>query len=180
MNKRNVNIAIIVVIAIVTGGLVIWNSSPRVKEFVNKIEKKVDPDLYQNWKELADDKIKLTEAKISLLRAKVAMEIAQSHQTAEKELDSAINFLSDIKSDITNKSHDQIEIVKQKMGKAQESINKESNDAGENINEAIEETEEVIREYEIKMKDAKKEGGEQLDKHYAELQAQAALLNPTC
>jgi len=57
MNKRNVIIAMIV-ITIVTGGLAIWSSSPRGMELVNKIEKKIHPDTYQNWKEEAKESIK--------------------------------------------------------------------------------------------------------------------------
>lgn len=176
MKMRNVIIVVIVVIAIVVGGLVIWNPLSQVKELVNKIEKKVDPDSFQNWKEVTTDKIKLAEVKIALLKAKVAMEIMQSPQTAEKELDSAMYLLSDVKSDLKKIRHDQIEIVRQKIGKAKESIKKKSIDASENISEAIEETEALIKEYDSKMKNVKKEGEEQLNDHYVNLQAQAALL----
>lgn len=176
MKKRNVIIALIVVIAIVLGGLVIWKPSSQVKEFINKIEKKVEPDVYQNLKEVTNDKIKLVEAKIALLKAKVAMEIVQSQQTAEKELDNAMDLLSDVKSDFNKKRHDQIEVVRQKIGKAKESIKKKSLDAGENVSAAIEETEALIKEYESKMKDVKKEEEEQLNDQYVKLQAQAALL----
>jgi len=176
MEKRNGIIALVVVIAIVVGGLVIWKPSSQVKELVNKIEKKVDPDSFQNWKEMRNDKIKLAEAKIALLKAKVATEIMQSQQTAKKELDSAMNLLSDIKLNLISKRHDQIEIVRQKIGKAKESINKKSLDASENISAAIEETEALIKEYESRMKDIKKEEEELLNNHYVNLQAQAALL----
>ena len=176
MKMRNVIIVVIVVIAIVVGGLVIWNPSSQVIELVNKIEKKVDPDSYQNWEEVTNDKIKLAKAKIALLKAKVAIEIMHSQQTAEKELDSAMYLLSDVKSDLNIIRHDQIEIVRQKTGKAKESIKKKSIDASENISEAIEETEALIKEYDSKMKNVKKEEEEQLNDHYVNLQAQAALL----
>jgi len=176
MKKRNVIVVVIVVIAIVIGGLVIWKPSSQVKELVNKIEEKVDPDSYQKWEEVTNDKIKLTKAKIALIKAKFAMDIMQSQQTAEKELDSAMNLLSNVKSDLIDKSHDQIEVVRQKIGKAKEGIKKKSIDAGENVSEAIEETEALIKEYDSKMMNIKKEGGEQLYDHYVNLQAQAALL----
>ena len=176
MKKRDVIIVLIVVIAIVIGGLVIWNPSSEVKELLSKTEKKLDPDNDQNWKEMTNDKIKLAKVKIALLKAKVAIEIVQSQQTAEKELDSAADLLSDIKSDLINKSHDQIEATKQRIGKAKESIEKKSIYASEDVSTAIEETETLIKEYESKMKDIKKDGEEQFNNYYINLQAQAALL----
>ena len=158
MNNRNVIIAIIVVVAIVIGGLAIWSSSPSGKELVNKIEKKIDPDTYQDWKEVAKESIKKEgeeqlndyyvnlQVQAALLKAKLAAESKDTYDQAYKDLDEAKRWYNrnNYEASIMLDSTTQNIIIK--IDEAQEYLIDKKDEAGVLISDILSEASELVKD----------------------------------
>ena len=91
MKNRNIIIAVIVVIAIVVGGLAIWKPSSQVKELVNKTKNERGEQI---------DKPRMYEAKLqakeALLKAKLASKtIDSTNQQMTEKINKAQEYIKE-------------------------------------------------------------------------------------
>jgi thymidine phosphorylase len=138
MKKRNVIIALIVVIAIVLGGLVIWKPSSQVKELINKTEKEGGEQLDEHYAEL--------QAQAALLKAKLAAESKDTYDQAYKNLEEAKrwyrhnNYVASKKLDSTNQK------MIEKINEAQEYLKEKKDEAGVLISDIYSKASELVKD----------------------------------
>ncbi len=138
MKKKNVIIALTVVIAIAIGGLVIWKHSSEVKEFVNKTEKEGGEQLDEHYAEL--------QAQAALLKAKIAAESKDTYDQAYENLEEAKRWYKHNNYEATKKlDSTSVEII-EKINEAQEYLKEKKDEAGVLISDIYSKASELVKD----------------------------------
>ena len=138
MKKRNVIIAVIVAIAIVTGGLVMWKPSPKLKEFVNKTEKEGGEQLDKNYAEL--------QAQAALLKAKLAAKSKDTYNQAYDNLEEAKNWYKYNNPETSKMIDSTNQQMIRKINEAQEYLKEKKDDAGVLISDIYSKASELVKD----------------------------------
>ncbi len=138
MKKKNVIIALTVVIAIVIGGLVIWKYSSEVKELVNKTEKEGGEQLDEHYAQL--------QAQAALLKAKIAAESKDTYDQAYENLEEAKRWYKHNNYEATKKlDSTSVEII-EKINEAQEYLKEKKDEAGVLISDIYSKASELVKD----------------------------------
>ena len=179
MNTKNVIIGILAVLLV---GTLIWGYISNKTTMDNKIVttsenvKAESSDLIASLEREANTNYNLLKAKVALLKSKTALEIDNSKQKAEAELDNAIDYLSEAKSTADEKTKAEIDLLKTKVKKANKSVLKKKDDALNNVSVAVDEAKIMSEKYNDKFQAEKEKSITTVNRKYAELRAEEALL----
>ncbi|MCK4661653.1 MAG: hypothetical protein KAT68_02205 [Bacteroidales bacterium] len=118
----------------------------------------------------------LAKAKVALLKSQIALEIDNSKQKAEAELNNAINYLSEAKSTADKKTKAEIDLLKTKVNTAKKSVVQKKDDALDNVSTAVDEAKIMSEKYNDKFQTEKEKNIATVNRKYAELRAEESLL----
>ena len=118
----------------------------------------------------------LAKAKVALLKSKIALEIDNSKQKAEAELNNAINYLSEAKSTADEKTKAEIDLLKTKVKKAKKSVSQKNDDALVKISDVFDKTKTLSEKYNNKLKTKREKDIAAIKGKYMDLRAEEALL----
>ena len=139
MKKRNKIIAIIVVvIAIVIGGLVIWNPSIEIKELLNKTEKERVEKLDEHYAEL--------QAQAALLKAKLAAESKDTYDQAYNNLEEAKRWYKHNNYEASKMIDSTNQKMIEKINEAQEYLKEKKDEAGVLISDILSKASELVKD----------------------------------
>ncbi|MCK5022280.1 MAG: hypothetical protein KAR54_03465 [Candidatus Pacebacteria bacterium] len=179
MNKKNV---IIGVLAVLLVGTLIWCYTSGKSAIDNKIVttsenvKTETSDLIASIEKKAITNYNLANAKVALLKSKIALEIDNSKQKAEIELDNAIYYLSEAKSTADEKTKEEIDLLETKVNNAKKSVVQKKDDALNYVSAAVDEANTMSEKYNDKFHAEKEKNIAAVNRKYAELRAEEALL----
>ncbi len=141
MKNRNIIIAVIVVIAIVVGGLAIWKPSSQVKELVNKTKNERGEQI---------DKPRMYEAKLqakeALLKAKLASESKDTYDQAYNNLKEAKKWYRQNYYEASKTIDSTNQQMIEKINKAQEYIKEKNEEAGVLISDIYSRASELVKD----------------------------------
>ncbi len=118
----------------------------------------------------------LAKAKVALLRSQVALEIDKSEQKAKEELDKASNYLSEAKETADEKTKAEIDLLKTKVNATKKSVEQKRDDALVNLSDSIDDLITISVKYNDKFQSEKQKNIATINRKYAELKAEEALL----
>lgn len=128
----------------------------------------------QGWLSKLQTQIDLAQAKVSALRAQIALEIENSPKRAKQALDDAHSALLKAKNTASDKVSKGIDDLHEDISAAQDAVTNAPSKARKKIGEIVDKTEDRIKEYGQVVADT--DEAKALKKRYAQLQAQAALM----
>ena len=179
MKTKNV---IIGVLAVLLVGSLIWGYT----SYKTAIDKKIvttsenakteTSDLIASLEKKAKTNYALANAKVALLKSKIALEIDNSKQNAEAELDNTITYLSEAKLTADEKTKAEIDLLEIKVNTAKKSVVQKKNDALDIVSATVDEAKTISDDYNSKFQAEKEKDLAALSRKYAELKAEEALL----
>ncbi len=140
------------------------NVQTEVSDFTLPVEKK------------AKTNYAIAKAKVALLKSQVALEVDKSEQKAKEELDNAITYLSEAKNTADEKTKAEIDLLKTKVNIAKKSVEQKEDDAKKKVSDAIDSTKKLSDKYYAKLQTEKEKNIATINRKYAELKAEEALL----
>ncbi len=151
------------------------NFKNKTKKETKNIETKTT-DLTESASQEAKTNYALTNARVSLLKSQIALEINKSKQNTEAELDNAIKYLSEAKSTADEKTKTEIDLLETKVNTAKNSVVQKKKDALDNVSTAANETNIISKKYNDKFQIIKEKNITTINSKYAKLRAEEALL----
>ncbi|MCK4678587.1 MAG: hypothetical protein KAT48_10680, partial [Bacteroidales bacterium] len=179
MKTKNVIIGILSVLLV---GTLIWgytsNKAAIDKKIVTTSEnaKAETSDLIASMEKEAKTNYALANAKVALLKSQIALEIDNSKQKAEVELDNAIKYLSEAKITADEKTKTTINMLETKVNTAKKSVVQKKDNALDNVSTAVDEAKIISEKYNDKFQAEKEKNIATVNRKYAELRAEEALL----
>ncbi len=179
MNKKNIIIGVLAVLFIVS---LIWGYKTNKSAIDSKVittsenAKTETSDLIASLEKEAKTNYNLLKAKVALLKSKTSLEIDNSKQKSEAELDNAVKYLSEAKSTADEKTKAEIDLLKTKVNTAKNSVVQKKEDALYNVSVAVDETTNMSEKYNDKFQADKEKNIALINRKYAELRAEEALL----
>jgi len=128
----------------------------------------------QDWLAKLNTKIDLAQAKVAVLRAKIALEIEKSPERAKRALDDAEARLLEAKEEASAEVSKRIDSLLKDVRAARAAVTGAPATARQNVNELVENIEERIQGHGKTVLET--DEAKLLKKRYAQLEAQAALL----
>ena len=128
----------------------------------------------QNWLDALNTRVDLAQAKAALLRAKIALEIEQSPERAQRALDDAQSWVSKANKRATSRAKAQFLVMLDDIKSARDAVAKLPDEARAKIDALTIATEARLLEQKQALLDT--EEAKLLQLRYAQAEAQAALL----
>ena len=179
---KSKNVIIIVVLLLVgsffTYKIICLNNTSNDDKIVstNENAKTETSDLIVSVEKEVKTNYALAEAKVALLRSKIALEIDESEQKTKTELDNAINYLSEAKSTADEKTKAEIDLLQTKVNIAMKSVVQKKDDALENVSAAFDEAKTLSEKYNEKFQTKKEKDIPAIKGKYLDIRAEEALL----
>ena len=179
MKTKNV---IIVIVTVLLAGALIWAYKSDKVIIDHKIataseNAKVETSgLIESLEKEAMTNYNLLKAKVALLKSKTALEIDNSKQKAESELENAIDYLLEARSTADEKTKAEILLLKTKVNTAKRSVEQKKDKAIDKVSIAVNEAKILSEEYNDKYQVEKEKNTAAVNRKYAELRAEEALL----
>jgi len=151
------------------------NLKKKTEKEVKSIETKTT-DLAESASQEAKTNYALTNARVALLKSQIALEINKSKQNTEAELDNAIKYLSEAKSTADEKTKVEIDLLEAKVNTAKNSVVQKKDDALDNVSTAANEAKIMSKKYNDEFQTIKEKNITTVNRKYAELRAEEALL----
>jgi hypothetical protein len=133
-------------------------------------------DLAESVSQEAKTNYALANAKVALLKSQIALEIDESKQKSEAELENAIVYLSEAKITADEKTKTEIDLLKDKVNTAKNSVEQKKDDALNNVSTAVEEAKTMSEKYNYEFQAEKEKNITTFNRKFAELKAEEALL----
>ncbi len=129
----------------------------------------------KDWLDVLNTRIDLAQTKVSVLKAKVALEIEKSSERARQALDDAESSLISAKNTVSDEGAKRIGVLQDDLREAKSTLAAAPDKAYKKVDTLLENTENQIRSYRDVLLET--DEAKVLNKRYAQLQAQASLLN---
>ncbi len=179
MKTKNVIIGILAVLLVCS---LIWNyksSKTTIDDKIVTTSENVKAEtsaLIASLDKKAKTNYSLANAKVALLKSQIALEIDNSKQKAEAELDNAINYLSEAKTTADEKTKAEIDLLKTKANTAKNSVVQKKDDALDKVSATANEAKIISEKYNDKFQAEKEKNIDTANRKYAELRVEEALL----
>ena len=173
---------IIGILAVLLAGSLIWGYAANKTAIDDKVVsttenvKKSILDLNESIEKTAETNYALLKAKVALLKSKIALGIDKSEQKSNAELDNAINYLSEAEVTADPETKTKIDQLKTKINSAKESVVEKKDDALDNVSAVANEAKIMSEEYSDKFQTEKEKNIATVNRKYAEIRAEEALL----
>jgi len=180
MKNKNVILGILTVLLI---GSLIWNYSLNKTAINNKIVSESEnakialTGSIESIEKEAITNYALAKTKVALLKSEIALKIDKSEEKAVAELNNAIKYLSEAKSTADEKTKEEIDRLNTKVNSAKESVVQKKDDALIDLATAVAEAKNLSEKYNDKIQSEKEKNIVAINRKYAEIRAEEALLN---
>jgi hypothetical protein len=179
MKNKNLIIGILAVLLVSS---LLWNYTSNKTAIDDKVisERKnakiVLKELNESVEKEAKTNYALAKTKVALLKAEIALTIDKSEKIAKEELDNAIKYLSEAKLTADEKTKVEIDKLITKVNNTKKSVVQKKDDTLDDITAIVAEAKALSEKYNQKLQAEKEKNIAIINRKYAELRAEEALL----
>ena len=179
MKNKNITIGILAVLLVSS---LIWNYTSNKTTIVDKVVGESENakialrELNETIEKEAKTNYALAKARVALFKSEIALTIDKSEKAAKEELDNAIKYLSEAKLTADKKTKVEIEKLKTKVDNTKKKVVQKKDDALANLNAIVTEAKDLSEKYNQKLQAEKEKNIAIINRKYAELRAEEALL----